>query len=420
MFQIAMTRIDVTPDSRGSVGFLPPAKYEKPLGSLYARLFLIDSGTLRVLAVSIDYGGIYFSTQKNWRKRLADVLGIPPERVILHCIHLHDAPFINIETVRLTGKSPDQGWMDVILDRLAKAAASLPANLKPVAKLGWSEARVHGFASNRRVPLDDGTIGIRWSRTQELNVRNRPVGLIDPMLRTLGFYGSDGNLLAAWSFYATHPQVGNEGKRYGSDSIGEAMKQLGKRFPDALNSYFTGCSGNVTAGKYSDPYDTQKNIRHFGTLVAETIARNLKSQELSDAGECSWRTEGFPFPAKHFTAEELSARERELPTVGITLQAAQDYAAQNPETFTLSMLKLGGIRILFLPSELFVEYQLFLQGLVPDEKIGIAENCGGDFLYVGTAETIRDPSGYETKSLCRAKPEFEELFHAAARKLLAE
>ena len=68
--------------------------------------------------------------------------------------------------------------------------------------------------------------------------------------------------------------------------------------------------------------------------------------------------------------------------------------------------------------ELFIEYQLYCQGLIPDEKLALAGNCGGDFYYVGTAEALSNPQGYETSGFCRAKPEFEELFRKAVGELI--
>ncbi len=420
MLQLACSKVMVTPDARGAVGFLPVPAPEPPRDDLYARLFLLDTDGERVLIVALDYGGLYLSVLEEWKKRLADAIGISENRVVLHCEHQHDAPFINIEAAQIIAPQSNWEWLEPIARRLEQAAAKLVGQLTRIARLGWSETRLHGYASNRRVLMPDGSIAVRYSRCAAPEIRNQPVGVVDPMLRTLGFYDIDNHLIAAWNFYATHPQVGNAGRRYSADAPGEAMRLLETQFPGTINAFFNGCFGNLTAGKYTSMTDLEGNIRHFGKLLADGIARNLGAPEFSDPLACGWREKGFGFPARHFSEAELQLRAQHNPLISAALRAGMSWAGQHQEIFNIAMLTLGPIRILFMDGELFIEYQLFCQNLIPDEKIAVVGNCGGNFYYIGTADALREPAGYETTSFCRVRPEFEALFQRAVRNLLIE
>src|SRR5215470_9898559 len=82
------------------------------------------------------------------------------------------------------------------------------------------------------------------------NVRAEPEGLIDPFLKTLTFW-NEARPIAALSYYATHPMSYYGDGRVSSDFCGLARQ----RQQDDLNvvqMYFTGCAGNITAGKYND------------------------------------------------------------------------------------------------------------------------------------------------------------------------
>ena len=81
-------------------------------------------------------------------------------------------------------------------------------------------------------------------------------------------------------------------------------------------------------------------------------------------------------------------------------------------------LGLGRARILHLPGELFVEYQLAAKAERPDLFVAMA--AYGDYApwYIGTAAAY-DQGGYETSpSSSNVAPEVESVLRTAIRKLL--
>src|SRR5881296_1334399 len=84
----------------------------------------------------------------------------------------------------------------------------------------------------------------------------------------------------------------------------------------------------------------------------------------------------------------------------------------------ITCLRLGRARILHMPGELFVEYQLAAKAERPDLFVAMA--AYGDYApwYIGTAAAY-DQGGYETSpSSSNVAPEVESVLRTAIRKLL--
>jgi hypothetical protein len=86
----------------------------------------------------------------------------------------------------------------------------------------------------------------------------------------------------------------------------------------------------------------------------------------------------------------------------------------------VSCLKIGRARILHMPGELFVEYQLAAKAKRPDLFVAMA--AYGDYgpWYIGTARAY-DEGGYETEPRSsNVAPEVEPVLMNAIGKLLHE
>jgi hypothetical protein len=84
----------------------------------------------------------------------------------------------------------------------------------------------------------------------------------------------------------------------------------------------------------------------------------------------------------------------------------------------LALLTIGDIRVLHMPGELFVEYQLAAQKMRPDCHVAMA--AYGDYGpgYIGTARAY-DEGGYETAPRSSGvAPAVEEVLMSGMRKLL--
>src|SRR5262249_18487582 len=86
--------------------------------------------------------------------------------------------------------------------------------------------------------------------TDEVAMHQAPEGLIDPWLRTVTFFAGE-KPLAQLHYYATHPQSFYGDARVSWDVPGIARDRL-EHETHVFQTYFSGCSGNITMGKYND------------------------------------------------------------------------------------------------------------------------------------------------------------------------
>jgi len=366
----------------------------------------------------MDFCGLMNSAYDDLVRVLAKAVNAPEERVIIHCIHQHDAPLLNyeIEAYLSCETYPRQWWTDV-LEKCAQSAAECLDRMVTISSLGYNETRLHGYASNRRILGRDGkVVGMRWSRCSDTSLRNKPVGVIDPMLRTVAFKDSSGKIAGSMNFYATHPQVSNGRNMYSADAPGEALNILEGHLGDGLHGFFTGAGGNVTAGKYSAATDLEGNLLKFGRILADGISLNLGAMKWEDAGELHWQSTEFPFPVQQMDKDKLLSQiNDESVSHNRRLQEAVRLTCleyKKNTSYHLSLLRTGSVRMLFLPGEPLVEYQLYAQSLIPDEFLAVAGNCSDNFLYLPLAKHFEE-GGYEVDSFCWCTMDFERRFKKA-------
>ena len=142
--------------------------------------------------------------------------------------------------------------------------------------------------------------------------------------------------------------------------------------------------------------------------------------ETVEADSFDWQQEVFDFPAREFTEADYERLGKHHFTLPLAMRCASEYGIKRGNKYAVEMLKLGAVKLFFVDGELFSEYAVFAQSLAADQKLAIVGNCGDTCFYIGTAEALSNPEGYEVNSFCRVKPEFEETFKNTLRKMLAE
>ncbi len=416
--RLATFKVDCTPPERFGIGFGVDDVEATVRDPLYMRGFILDDGELRVVLASLDFACLLNSAQDEMVQALAAAAETSPEHVIVHCVHQHDTPMINFEAGPFLGVDPfPRDWWQSQCGACASAAAACLPRLQTVVRVGHAETRLHGYASNRRIQGSDGQVkGVRFSRCPDPELVAAPVGIIDPMLRTLLFEGSAGKLIASMSFYATHPQVSNGRGMYSADAPGEALRLIDEQVGDGLHAYFSGFFGNVTAGKYTSCTDLEGNLVRFGLRLAEGIFANLRSPLWETDPALSLQIASFAFPAAPADRDKATS---DAPVADRLASATVLSCIEYPgnERYPVRLLRVGGNRLLLAGGEPFVEYQLFAQALVPDEFVAAVGSCGDSFLYLPLAEHLTQ-GGYEVSSFIWCTDEFESRFKAAIGDLL--
>jgi hypothetical protein len=80
-------------------------------------------------------------------------------------------------------------------------------------------------------------------------------------------------------------------------------------------------------------------------------------------------------------------------------------------------LSLGTARVIFMPGELFVEYELAAQAMQPDRFVAMAAYGDYGSGYICT-KIAYSQGGYEAGPASRTAPEVEDVLMAALRRLL--
>src|SRR5262249_21785948 len=153
---------------------------------------------------------------------------------------------------KAAGKICDLDFHERAVQAVARALREGLKSPRKITHVGTGQAKVEQVASNRRYLNDDGTLAFgRTSATRDPRARAKPEGIVDPWLKTLSFWDGERPVLAM-NCYATHPMSYYGQGGVSSDFVGLARKRRQADDPKIKQLYVSGCSGNVTAGKYND------------------------------------------------------------------------------------------------------------------------------------------------------------------------
>ncbi len=253
--RVATFQADVTPAPGTPIysGYQPLANIEHPL---LAKGVVLDDGQRRYVLCAVDWCVLSNDTHAAFRRGLAEAVGTSAEYVAVQTVHQHTAPIASRDALVLLGQMdnppphPPPSMIDDALAKLVEAARMSIERFEPCDRIGLGQGRVERVASTRR-NMVDGRIVVRYSaggRSPELAAL--PEGKIDPYLKTLTFAQGD-RPIARLHYYAVHPQSFYGDPRASYDFPGMARERLQAK-EGVFQVYFTGCAGDVTAGKYND------------------------------------------------------------------------------------------------------------------------------------------------------------------------
>jgi hypothetical protein len=402
-WQLAVFSADVTPPLGHPCmggGIVPATQI---VDRLEAIGFAFGGGTIvsPVVVVAVDWCEIRNDAYDRWREVLAQAAGTDPQHVLVSAVHQHDAPIFDLTAQRLLEQhqSPEvicnRKFHELIVQRVGRALRASVARPVEVTHIGIGQAKVSGVASNRRYELPDGTISYnRTSATRDPRAFEAAEGTIDPWLKTLSFWNGDEPLLAL-SHFAVHPMSYYGQGGVSADFVGMARRARQRALPGVVQAYVSGCSGNVTAGKYND--GSPRNRALLASRMTQAMAEAWTATKRLLLEHAEFRTVPLRFEARSdagFTKEQLIKRLKTDPrpfgqclaALGLSWRERVD--ADQP--VDLPVLDLGPAALVLLPGESYVEFQLHAQQLRPDTfvmAIGYGESATG---YIPTALQVKE------------------------------
>ncbi len=379
--QITHFKEEITPPIGHALcaGWCPPAK------GIADRLFahgvvLRDETAQPMVLCALDWAELSNLEHLRWREALANAVGTSPDRVTVHCVHNHDSPWPDEEAQELLDHAGlphllmDREWCRQIRQSVADAAKKATAQWEKVDRLHFGKARVEELASNRRPLGPDGkVIDVRWTQCRNPAIRALPEGIIDPWLRTVSFWQGE-RKLAALHYYTVHPTSYDGTGMVSNDFVGLARERLIEK-EGIPHLYFTGCAGDITAGKYNDGIADNREL--FTLKILEAMQASEAAARVVPVSRLDWRTTEVTLPQRNDTTEEellalISPDQHKKIASRSALELA--YRKRIATPITVSALHFGADGVLLhLPGEAFIDYQLHAQHLLPaDTWVGVA------------------------------------------------
>jgi hypothetical protein len=379
-FHVATFSADVTPPLGHPCmagGIAPIQIIDDPL---FAHGFVLLGAEQPVVLTALDWCEIRNDAHDRWRSVLAEAAQTIPARVLVTCIHQHDAPVADLEAERILRQANagasicDSDFHERAVQRVARAVRAAIRKPRQVSHLGIGQAKVEEVASNRRYFGTDGKVQFgRTSATRDPWARRQPEGTVDPWLKTLSFWDGRRPILAL-SCYATHPMSYYGQGRVSSDFPGLARNRRQADDPSIAQLYVSGCSGNVSAGKYNDGSPANR------PLLAERIYRAMQDawkatrrQPLDSIAFRSVPLRLEPRNSAGFAVADLTKRvhsdERPFGRCLAALGLSWRKRADTGYKLDVPILDFGAAQLLLLPAESYVEFQLKAQQLRPDSFV---------------------------------------------------
>lgn len=428
--RVATFRTDVTPPLGSALcngGVKPVMEIVTPLTA--RGVVLLGAGEPIVLC-AVDWVGIANESHDVFRQALAEAAGTKLERVTLHTLHQHDAPGSDFATERLLAQhglagiysNPD--FDAESMRRVASAVAESLDAAQAVTHVGLGSGKVEKVASNRRILGPDGRVALQRQSSGGRNpaARAAPEGTIDPLVRLLTFWNADKPVVVL-TWYATHPQSYYGRGSVNWDFVGMAREAREKALPGVPHIHFDGAGGNVAAGKYNDGSKETRPVLARRLADGMRLAWESQKKQPLKATDIGWQVVPVAMPVRDTLVDEQLLAKIANPKLKDRdrVRAARDITflrrTVGGHRISLSCLRIGTARVLHMPGELFVEYQLAAQQLRPNDFVAMAAYGDYGTGYIGT-EIAYSQGGYETGIVSRVAPHVETVLMNAVRKLL--
>ena len=397
---------------------------------LHARCLVLDDGESQIGIVVCDSCMIPGEIHGAAKHLVHGFSSLLPDRILISATHAHSCPTV----AGVFQSEPDEAYQEFMVVRIADGLRRALKNLAP-AKIGWGVGQEPRQVFNRRWRMKPGAIPAdpfgRTADTVQMNPPRasanlvEPAGPVDPEISLLSIRTADDHPLAVLANYSLHYVGGTGPGHISADYFGafaDRLQQLlgaDRQDPPFVAMMSNGTSGNINninfraaASERQQPYE---QIRRVAAAVAEQAVRTINSIEHVDWVPLrmmqSRLTLGRRVPKKD---EVQRARFILAQGTGAVLKTREEIYARETvlladlpatEETVVQAIRIGGLGIVALPCETFVETGLAIKKhspLKPTFTVSLANDYAG---YLPTVEQ-HALGGYET---WRARSSFLEV-----------
>lgn len=395
-WKVGLARVKITPDEPVRMsGYSSRTGLSQGVAlDLYAKALAIeDPQGNRGVIVTSDLIGFDAEFAEPTCRRISEMTGLSPERILLNSSHTHTGPTLGLDEKSLE-LPPGQAQATVrftrlLQDRLVKVVTQSLEDLRP-ATLSWGTG-VAAFVMNRREVTDKGVI---------LGVN--PRGLVDRSVPVLRIHGLDGTLRGVLFGTACHnTTLTDKHLEISADFAGYAQARIEQTHEGVQAMFLQGCAGDANPF----PRGSEEIARIHGQALGDEVSRVLKMNLKPVAGPLRTLMKSTELPlAPPPSKEQLEAMARRGSWQGFVaskIQEIQERGKTLPSKYVapIAVWQFGqDLTLVALPGEVVVDYVALLESALGPQRLWIAAYSNDVFGYLPSAKLIKE-GGYETRGL---------------------
>ena len=370
---------DITPEIGMRTELFQNLFVDKIVTPLLVKICIIEGQELSAALVTADVMDFFSDSCGDIRRVVSDVTGIGEKYIFLNASHTHSAPYICPTAQRYLEKWGtgflDLNYYDHLLQAVRTAAISARDSREEVC-VRYSRGYVSGVASNRRVAMEDGKIGVRYGRNVPEELRRYPDGLIDPYAECVWLEKANGELKCALVNYACHGTSYNQYSEICWDYMGYAREEIERKLGGQV-LFLQGCAGNISPGKYTTG-EPLEDARLLGSRLAKAVTNSYRDRSPVDSEAANAVNRTVILKGRTtLSRDDLEARlKEELARVKIEQRRGStafygsmvisylerllmlDKYPTLEIPCEIGLIRIGGLHLFFLPSESFIQYAL--------------------------------------------------------------
>jgi hypothetical protein len=438
-------KVCVTPPMGSPAGKGLYHALESVIDDIYVRAVYIETDSRRVLIAAMEAVGLYPADIDYFTAGIAQATGLKPDEIIIHATHTHSGPGSRweigdvLEPFGIKGFGGTAQYRKTVAEGFIGAAKAAVESAEPC-RMAYSEAKVTGVASNRRLPVEGtNTVVFRPSRPRK-DLRERPEGVIDPTVRVVLFRSDSGKRTIGICNYCCHPSSGggDHSPYLSADFPGYGMRFVEGRVHGLEMMHLTGTCGDINPGAHVTGYSTdiedrKKDIVLLGTRYGEALweaVRAANDWRTADHLRLRWADVSLPLsperPGTTECRERISQAAAQYKTTGVLSpelhRLAQAYlvglrGTRSSVPTRLAAMKLGDICFTFLPGEIFLQFGESLRSVSPGPLLNVALCHDYSISYVVQPDCFAE-GGYEPKATFLAPDAYDRLLEAAKKTLI--
>lgn len=412
-YKAGAAEVDITPAPGCHLtGYFEDRIAEKVNDPLSAKAIVISDGSNTIALVCLHLLAIPDFICDKVRKLVAEKSDIKPDAILISAVHTHTAPSIS----GLLGTPPQNGYLEALPQKIAKAVLGAVADMKP-AELAHASGNCHEMCHNRRWRMRDGSYRMNPVPLDADAIS--PAGPIDPELGILVIREPETRkAIAVYSNLSLHYVGNGRGNWISADYFEDYAKALQRIAGEQCTVIMAnGCQGdinNIDFKQKPDPIPPQLGPYYKQQKVANVIAAEawrtwnlIREDAFSGTGTVDARLTRVPFHSRKATPQQLADAEKLYVSCDQTNFSEWIYARELvllqklPQDYSVVVqaLRVGELGIAAFNGELFVEFGLQTKARSPYPQTMTVALANGYNGYTATDRALAQGS-YETR-LCR-------------------